>query len=70
MAASGVPVSTIRRVLNHAEGSVTQIYMTTDGGAHLDTLYSLYEQLPDHVQIVNHNELVRMAMASLRNSHE
>jgi hypothetical protein len=26
MAASGVPVSTIRRVLNHAEGGVTQIY--------------------------------------------
>jgi integrase len=26
MAASGVPVSTISRVLNHAEGGVTKIY--------------------------------------------
>jgi len=45
-------------------GTATQIYVTSDGGANLDTIYSLVPLLAEHVRVVNHEAVVAMALAS------
>eukprot|EP00656_Telonema_subtile_P053118 TRINITY_DN758_c0_g1_i1.p1 TRINITY_DN758_c0_g1~~TRINITY_DN758_c0_g1_i1.p1 ORF type:complete len:565 (-),score=99.33 TRINITY_DN758_c0_g1_i1:122-1816(-) len=60
--ASSVPPSEMARQINaYPPGTVTNIYLTSDGGADLSTLYDLVPLLDGHVQVVNHNVLVEMA---------
>ena len=43
-------------------GTVAHIYLMSDGGASLDTLYSLVGMLDDHVEVVGATELVDLAL--------
>ena len=43
------------------KGSVSHLYLTSDGGIELSTLYKMVDMLDDHVKIVNHEELTEMA---------
>jgi len=45
----------------YEKGSVTHLYLTSDGGMNLPTLYKMIGLLEDHVKIVNHEELTEMA---------
>ena len=49
---------------NYPLGTVSAIYLTSDGGANLDSFYNLTKLLDEHVQIVDHENLVAMALAS------
>ena len=51
------------RLGGYKPGSSSAIYLTSDGGGHLDTLYRLVAALPEHVQVVSANQLNAMAMA-------
>lgn len=51
-------------VNSYPPGTVTQIYLTSDGGGNLDMLYSLVSLLNEHVEVVNHKALAQMAFAS------
>merc|ERR1719244_45967 len=42
-------------------GTVSHLYLTSDGGMNLPTLYTMIEMLNDHVKVVNHEELTEMA---------
>ena len=42
-------------------GSVSHLYLTSDGGMNLPTLYKMVEMLQNHVKVVNHEELTEMA---------
>ena len=42
-------------------GSVSHLYLTSDGGMNLPTLYTMTDLLEDRVRIVNHEELTEMA---------
>jgi len=46
----------------YPKGTVSYIYMTSDGGAKLDDFYDLVQELDEHVQIVNHNAIANMAL--------
>ena len=49
--------------VNHLPlGSVTWIYITSDGGGHLDNLYELVAQLDEHVSVVDQETLIDMAI--------
>ena len=43
------------------QGSVAHIYLTSDGGMNLETVYEMTALLEPHVKIVNHEELTEMA---------
>lgn len=45
-------------------GTVTYIYLTSDGGANLDTYYNLVPLLEEHVQIVNARAVADLAVQS------
>ena len=47
-------------------GSVSHLYLTSDGGMNLPTLYTMIDMLGDHVKIVNHEELTEMARQKAR----
>ena len=38
----------------YARGSVSHIYLTSDGGMNLNTLYTMVAMLDPHVRVVNH----------------
>merc|ERR1719348_860190 len=42
-------------------GTVTHLYLTSDGGMNLPTIYTMLDMLEDRVRIVNHEELTEMA---------
>jgi hypothetical protein len=44
-------------------GTVTYVYMTHDGGNTVETLYETVGNLTEHVKVVNHNNLVDMALS-------
>jgi hypothetical protein len=46
----------------YEKGSVAHLYLTSDGGMNLDTLYKMVDMLNDDVKIVNHEELTEMAV--------
>ena len=52
------------RLNGYKPGTATQIYGTSDGGLHLDNFDRLVPLLAEHVTVVNHNELARMALAA------
>ena len=45
----------------YPKGSVSHLYLTSDGGMNLEILHTMIDQLDDHVKIVNHEELTEMA---------
>ena len=45
----------------YARGSVSHLYLTSDGGMNLETLFNMVGMLEEHVKIVNHEELTEMA---------
>ena len=46
----------------YPKGTVSHIYLTSDGGGNLDMLYDLVALLDNHVQVVNHKALISMAI--------
>ena len=40
---------------------VSHLYLTSDGGMNLETVYRMVALLDPHVKVVNHEELVEMA---------
>ena len=42
-------------------GTVSHLYLTSDGGMNLPTIYTMLDMLEDRVHIVNHEELTEMA---------
>jgi len=51
------------QINNYARGTVTHIYLTSDGGANIGDLYDLVAALDSHVEVVSHNVLADMALA-------
>jgi hypothetical protein len=47
-------------------GTVTCIYLTSDGGGNLDSFYALVPLLDEHVQVVNHNAVGQLALQSAK----
>jgi hypothetical protein len=47
---------------NIPKGSVTWIYITSDGGGHLDNIYELVAELDEHVSVVDQKTLISLAM--------
>ena len=52
----------------YAAGTVSYIYMTSDGGAKLQDYYDLVPKLGPHVKVVSANTLIKMALA--KHKHE
>jgi hypothetical protein len=49
--------------LNHLlTGTITWIYLTSDGGGNLDNIYALVTLLQEHVLVVNHEVLINLAL--------
>merc|ERR1712217_896217 len=48
----------------YPSGTAAAFYLTSDGGMNMDLLYNMTELLGEHVQIVNHNTIVEMALKS------
>lgn len=49
--------------MNHLpRGSVTWIYVTSDGGGGLDMIYELVPKLEEHVLVVGHDRLIDLAL--------
>ena len=46
----------------YAPGTVSYIYMTSDGGGKLDDPYQLVALLGEHVEVVNHETVVDFAL--------
>ena len=40
---------------------MSHLYLTSDGGMNLETVYRMVALLDPHVKVVNHEELVEMA---------
>jgi hypothetical protein len=55
---------------NYAAGTVSYIYMTSDGGAKLQDYYDLVPQLQPHVKVVSANQLVSMALQQHKRTRE
>lgn len=49
------------KINKYKPGTVEAIYITSDGGANLDLVYNMTSYLDEHVQIVSHEVLVKMA---------
>jgi len=45
----------------YPKGTVSHLYVTSDGGASLDLIYDMVEQLEEHVTLVTAQQLARMA---------
>ena len=45
----------------YTKGTVGHLYLTSDGGMNLPTLYKMIDMLENHVKVVNHEELTEMA---------
>jgi GxGYxYP putative glycoside hydrolase C-terminal domain len=56
------PQDMAAEINGYDKGTVCYIYLTSDGGADLDTLYSLVPLLQDHVKVVNHETVTDMAL--------
>jgi len=50
------------KINGYPRGTVSHIYVTSDGGADLNLVYAMVERLDPHVKIVNQNTLVNMAV--------
>jgi hypothetical protein len=50
----------------YPRGTVTAIYMTSDGGAKLQDFYDLVQEFDEHVEVVSHTAIADMAISSAR----
>ena len=48
-------------ISGYPPGTVSHLYLTSDGGMNLPTVYKMAGMLEDHVKVVNHEELTEMA---------
>lgn len=46
----------------HPRGTITHLYVTSDGGASLDLIDAMVRQLDGHVRVVNHRALADLAL--------
>jgi hypothetical protein len=51
-----------RQINSLPRGTVMSLYVTSDGGANLELIYSMVEKLAAHVEIVSQETLVEMAL--------
>ncbi|GMH79467.1 hypothetical protein TrLO_g4052 [Triparma laevis f. longispina] len=51
-----------RRINLAPKGTLRHIYLTSDGGASIDSLYSMVDYLEDHVKIVSADALIDLAI--------
>ena len=58
------PEKFAEEINGYKRGSVGYVYLTSDGGFTIQNLYDMVAQLDDHVEVVNYNTLVEMALAS------
>ena len=56
-------------ISGYDKGSVSHLYLTSDGGMNLQVLYTMIDMLEDHVKVVNHEELTEMARQKTRLSN-
>lgn len=52
----------------YPKGTVTALYMTSDGGAKLQDFYDLVHELDEHVEVVSHTAIADMALASAKDN--
>jgi hypothetical protein len=53
---------------NYPPGTVTGVYMTSDGGLNLENSFmALVKVLPSHVQLVSADTAARLALSAVRN---
>jgi len=50
-------------VNSHPRGTLSSIYVTSDGGARLEDLFNLIKELGEHVEVVDHETLVDLVLA-------
>jgi len=55
-----------REINGWRKGTAAAIYMTSDGGLNLDLMYEMVQYLDAHIEIVNQNTVVDMALAGHR----
>ena len=48
-------------ISDYQPGSVTHLYLTSDGGLNLGHVFTMLSLLQPHVKVVNHEELTEMA---------
>lgn len=53
-----------KEINGYKKGSVTNIYMTSDGGAKMQDFYDLVALLDSHVEVVSHTAIADMAIAA------
>jgi hypothetical protein len=53
------------QINGYPKGTVTNIYLTSDGGGNLQDLYDLVAAFDDHVEVVSHNVLADMALGQV-----
>lgn len=53
-----------KKINGFKKGTVSAFYTTSDGGLDFDLVYGMVQLLDEHVEIVNHNGLVEMALGS------
>lgn len=56
------PEKKAAEINGYAPGTVTHLYLTSDGGMNMDTLNKMVGLLGEHVEVVNHNNLVDFAL--------
>jgi len=60
--------SDMAKLINgYKPGTVSSLYITSDGGANLQRLYNMTTLLEEHIEVVNQNTIVDMALAA--NAH-
>ena len=47
---------------NYPKGTVTSIYITSDGGGNLEMIYDLVPKLEEYVEVVGPNEIIDLAL--------
>ena len=57
------------KINKYKPGTVEAIYITSDGGANLDLVYNMTGYLEEHVEIVSHETLTRMAASMVSSTH-
>jgi len=58
------------QINGYPKGTVTHIYLTSDGGGNLQDLYDLVAAFDDHVEVVSHNVLADMALGQVASTEQ
>lgn len=53
-----------KEINGYPRGTVTSIYMTSDGGAKMQDFYDLVAEFDEHVQVVSHTAIADMALSA------